>query len=571
MKISQPKLHILVDSREASVSYAKLIFDKSEDLQLGKVEHIRASTLAKRLEIISRTSFDKDLFLISVNWLSEEHLEEVRLVIEDTSLKCSQVMLASHKCFQHLVQWCKQTGCTFSANIFEGRRLTLDTDRDTTPLQQKAKNNFESYDHTELTRVWIQYRLMIAIISRVDQLGGITRQLILGQAVEDGAISREYNRAIRYFELGEPDMAGGSYSCEANGQQNSIDLLRSRLNKIAATDFNVLIKGDSGSGKEAVAWAIHEFSIRRDKPFVTINCAGLPDELLESEMFGYMKGSHNQAQVDSPGLLATAVGGTLFLDELPDMSPRIQAKLLRFLENGEYRPLGGVENCYADVRIIAAAQPERLNSATGIRPDLKSRISQLDVEIHPLCEVEQHSPGTISKIAFVLLERYTWTTIFHEGKTRKLTPCDIKLFQEKHTGHENSARISRQNWKESNIRELNNFLRRWVVFGDEEMKRLNSEHREASVIPASKDALVIYDDALRLYLQDPQNRKELKELSTRKPLTDLKKSYMRHIFKIYSRIIEKENVKRDLPRKPTQKELAKLMNITENALSRLLN
>lgn len=572
MKITASKIHILVDSREPSISFAKLIFEETKFRSLGTVEHIRNITFVNRLQVLCDTSSPEDIIIIAVSWLSDGQLKKVQKVLGESCLASEQIILASYSCFSHIPEWCDQIGCTFRPIPFKRRKLSHKDSKKGSSKKRKQKKRVTQGGGVELIRIWVQYRLMLAIISRSQLLGTVIRQLILNQAASKESISNEYDRAMRYFELGEPDMAGGSYSCEKQKQPNPIDSLRSRINKIAATDFNVLIKGDSGSGKEAVAWSIHEFSARRDKPFIIVNCAGLPDELLESEMFGYVKGSHNQAFEDAPGLLENAAGGTLFLDELPDMSVRIQAKLLRFLENGEYRPLGGVENRYADVRIIAAAQQERLAAATGIRPDLKSRIGQLNVEILPLRYIEQQSPGTISKIAFVLLERYTWTSIFHGGQTCELSPLDVKELQRSLASDKNTALLSRQKWKESNIRELNNFLRQWVVFGDGEIERLNSKDCEKNNTTSLAASFTgIYDDALQAYLQEPKNRIEFKTLSSEKPLRDLKKSYMRHLFKIYSRIIEDENEKRDLPRKPTQKELAALMDITENTLSRLLN
>ncbi len=571
MKTSSFKTHVLVDSREQSISCVKIFLEEETFWALGNVEHIRGITFADRFRVLCEKSSLEDNIIISVHWLPEEQLEKAKTTLSESYLDPSQVILISYDCFTHIKSWCARVGCQFRPNSLKRRSLICRTVKNNTLRYGKSVKISDQYDKNELTRIWVQYQLMLAIISRSQVLGGVVRRLILNQSADNEIIENEYSRAIRYFELGEPDMAGGSYSCEKQAQLNPIDILRDRINKIAATDFNVLIQGDSGSGKEAVAWAIHEFSRRRNKPFIIINCAGMPDELLESEMFGYMKGSHNQAVEDTIGLLENAEGGTLFLDELPEMSSRIQAKLLRFLENGEYRPVGGVENRYADVRIVAAAQKERLAVASGVRPDLKSRINQLDVEISPLCQVEQESPGTIAKIAVILLERYTWTSIYHNDQSRELSPYDIKELQSELSRVENMNLLSNCEWKESNIRELNNFIRRWLVFGRDEIKRLGTKSSGEM-----KNGLVnffsgLHDDLLKVYLQEPQNRAELKALSRKKPLRDLKKAYMRHLFAVYSQFVEIENKSRDLPQKATQKELALLMNITENTLSRLLN
>ena len=538
-------------------------FNNNSEYTLGEVEHIREVAFSDGLERLLQFSSLQDELLVSVCYLSEEQLDRAALLLRSSSYAQHRITLAACESFNHMREWCSGAGCRFLPNPYKKR---------THPKSHTGKKSIKQQSE-HLERIWVQYRLMLAIISRTASLGEVCRQLILGKAADGNSIGDEHARALRYFELGEPDMAGGSYSSEQGQETNPIDELRFRINKIAATDFNVLIKGESGSGKEAVAWSIHELSSRRDRPFLIINCAGIPDELLESEMFGYRRGSHNQAHDDAPGLLDSADGGTLFLDELPDMSPRIQAKLLRFMESGEYRPLGGTENRYSDTRIIAAGQPARLDAANGVRPDLQSRIGQLDVEIIPLREVERRSPGTLYKIAFILLERFAWTTIFHENQTRELTPKDIKQFQLSLALPHNLELLSGQEWKNSNIRELNNFLRKWIVFGDAEFKHLESPLMAQSTAFACGESKIpiLYDDELHEFLLEPKDRKELKELFSKSPLQNLKKSYVRHLFEIYSKIIEQENKNLEMPQKATQKELAMLMGVTENTISRHLN
>ncbi len=542
------------------MSFARDFYNNSEYM-LGEIEHIREVTFSNRLEHLLRHSSSQDEMLISVCFLSEDQLERSALLLASGPYTQHRITLAACDCFGHMREWCSGTGCRFLSNPYKKR---------THPKSHNGKKSAKQQSEP-LERIWVQYRLMLAIISRTARLGEVCRQLILGNAATGNTVENEQARALRYFELGEPDMAGGSYSCEQGQETNPIDELRYRINKIAATDFNVLIKGESGSGKEAVAWSIHELSSRRDGPFLIINCAGIPDELLESEMFGYRRGSHNQAHDDTPGLLDSADGGTLFLDELPDMSQRIQAKLLRFIESGEYRPLGGTENRYSDTRIIAAGQPARLDAVNGVRPDLQSRIGQLDVEIMPLREVERRSPGTLHKIAFILLERFAWTTIFHENQTRELTPKDIKQFQLALALPHNLELLSGNQWENSNIRQLNNFLRKWIVFGDGEFKHLkNSSVNQDAAYTESKTP-IFYDKELHEFLLEPKDRKELKELFSKKPLHNLKKSYVRYLFEIYSKIVEHENKTLDMPNKATQKELASLMGVTENTISRHLN
>lgn len=563
-------IHILVDSREQSVSLARQYINGNSDVRLGEVMHIRGVTLAAQLQMVLARCAPGDDILISVHYLSIEQLQDLEPLLPEYASTPDRLTLAAYACFSHIHDWCSKAGVIFLPNPYKQRSAPERSEGQPAGQIRTARPR-SGLDQLMLERIWTQYRLMIAIISRSEILGDVCRQLILGQATDGGHLDDEYARALRYFKLGEPDMAGGSYLCEGREPATIIDKLRLRINKIAATDFNVLIQGESGSGKETIAWAIHELSGRRDKPFLAINCAGLPDELLESEMFGYMKGSHNQALEDSPGLLETVADGTLFLDELPDMSPRIQAKLLRCLESGEFRPLGAMDNRYTRVRIIAAGQPGRLNDPGIVRPDLKSRISQLHAEAMPLRRMEKHNPGTIFKIAFVLLERYTWTRSYQDNEARELTPLDIKRFQLQLSGDETLTALSGYEWRESNIRELNNFLRQWIVFGDTEVQRLKGcTRQQGEPQPPGSAQLRIYDDQLRAYLADPQNRRELKKLLAQNPFNKLKEAYVRHLYTIYARIIELENMVSDMPRKPTQKELARLMGVTENTLSRYL-
>lgn len=160
------------------------------------------------------------------------------------------------------------------------------------------------------------------------------------------------------------------------------------LPEIAISDSTVLIQGESGTGKELIARAIHDLSHRRDAPLVPVNCGALPDSLLESELFGYKKGAFTGAVKDKPGRIALAEGGTLFLDEVGEMSPALQVKLLRFLEQRRYMPLGGVEDITADVRIIAATQKDLSEMAKKgrFRDDLYYRLNIIRIELPPLRE-----------------------------------------------------------------------------------------------------------------------------------------------------------------------------------------
>ncbi|MCL2448079.1 MAG: sigma 54-interacting transcriptional regulator [Polyangiaceae bacterium] len=159
-----------------------------------------------------------------------------------------------------------------------------------------------------------------------------------------------------------------------------------RLRKYAASDLPLVITGKTGTGKEVAAQAVHEASARRDKPFVAINCAAVPENLLEDELFGHVKGAFTGADRNYDGMFVAADGGTLFLDELGDMGAAMQAKLLRVLQEKEVRPLGSMRKRKVDVRVLAATNadlPDAVNRGT-FRPDLYFRLCSVPIHLPPL-------------------------------------------------------------------------------------------------------------------------------------------------------------------------------------------
>lgn len=166
------------------------------------------------------------------------------------------------------------------------------------------------------------------------------------------------------------------------------------LPNIAESDSTVLIQGASGTGKELFAKAIHNLSKRKDKPFIKVNCGALPDTLLESELFGYVKGAFTDAKKNKPGRFAIAHGGTIFLDEVGDMSPSLQVKLLRVLQEKEYEPLGSTSPRKTDVRIIAATNKDlsQLVNEGKFRDDLFYRLNVVKIELPSLSQRKEDIP-----------------------------------------------------------------------------------------------------------------------------------------------------------------------------------
>lgn len=166
------------------------------------------------------------------------------------------------------------------------------------------------------------------------------------------------------------------------------------LPAIAASPSTVLVQGETGTGKELVARTIHDLSPRKDGPFVAVNCGALPDTLLESELFGYKAGAFTDARRDKPGRFAMAKGGTLFLDEIGEVSPALQVRLLRVLQERVYEPLGSTKSERADVRIVVATNRDLLERCRegAFREDLYYRINVVRVELPPLRKRKEDIP-----------------------------------------------------------------------------------------------------------------------------------------------------------------------------------
>lgn len=213
---------------------------------------------------------------------------------------------------------------------------------------------------------------------------------------------------------------------------------------VAATDVTVLIEGDTGTGKEVLAQKVHRLSHRASKPFITINCAALPEQLVESELFGHVKGAFTGAVSDQPGYIQQAAGGTLFLDEIGELPVSIQAKLLRFIEYGECQRVGDAHPRKVDVRLIAATNRDLQQQVKqgGFRDDLYYRLKIVPLELPSL----QHRDGDIK-----LLANYFMVSIAeqHGLPAPVFSRASMKMLQN-------------YSWP-GNIRELRNLCERLVV------------------------------------------------------------------------------------------------------------
>ncbi len=190
------------------------------------------------------------------------------------------------------------------------------------------------------------------------------------------------------------------------------------VERVARTNATVLITGESGSGKELIARAVHHYSLRFNRPWVDLNCAAFPDNLVESELFGYEKGAFSGADATKAGLFELADRGTIFLDEIGELEPRMQVKLLRVLDGTPYYRLGGVRKVTVDVRILAATNQDlpKLVQTGRFREDLYHRLTQIQVHVPPLRERREE----IVPLAEFFLRQNNATLSFSEGARRVL-------------------------------------------------------------------------------------------------------------------------------------------------------
>jgi len=229
-----------------------------------------------------------------------------------------------------------------------------------------------------------------------------------------------------------------------SGTSPAMSAVQSLIQRVADTDVTVLIEGESGTGKELVARTLHERSLHSGGPFVAVNCAALPDSIIESELFGHVRGAFTGAISDKPGRFALARGGTLFLDEIGDLSPLGQADLLRVLEDGIYRPLGSRTTSRADARIVAATNRnlEQLCAAGRFREDLLYRLNVITVSLPPLRERPEDIPG----LASMFCQHFC---LKHRRPLKKLSD-------------ELNRHLLRLSWP-GNVRQLRNVMERMVL------------------------------------------------------------------------------------------------------------
>ncbi len=295
---------------------------------------------------------------------------------------------------------------------------------------------------------------------------------------DNDAIRSGVRNAVESKQAEPPD-GSDEHSISSNiiGDSEAIKEIRGTIHQVAPSNVTVLICGESGTGKELVARSIHHGSRRRDQPFMSVNCGAFPETLLESELFGHRKGSFTGAHKDKQGILDVADGGTLFLDEIAEMPQEMQVKLLRVLENQEFKPVGGVEKHHADLRFIAATNKriEKRVENNQFREDLYYRLNVIHMNIPPLREREDDP---------LLLAGY-YLNEYADASRKEIT------------GFTDGAREKLMNYDwPGNVRELKNAVRRAVTLTNQEQITADALFQGQS--DADAPAIHVPDDGLVL-------------------------------------------------------------------------
>ena len=298
------------------------------------------------------------------------------------------------------------------------------------------------------------------------------------KAAEKQYLSRE-NRELRQ-QLGE---SGARRIIYASAQMRNLVRM---VEQVAPSTATVLITGESGTGKEVIADAIHGASPRRLKPLIKVSCAALPDTLLESELFGYEKGAFTGANTRKEGRFELANGGTLFLDEIGEISPAVQVKLLRVLQDGKFERLGGTRTTDTDVRILVATNKDlhREVEEKRFREDLFYRLNVINIQISPLRERKED----VQLLAMHFLKLYA-------DKNKK----PIEGFSE-----EAMLALASYDWP-GNVRELENAIERAVVF-------TNGKQIPMSVLPQGVSAFAESRHSLTFKIGTPLRELERKAI-----------------------------------------------------------
>lgn len=305
--------------------------------------------------------------------------------------------------------------------------------------------------------------------------------------VQNKILSTKLNQTVSHSIIGESDSL-----------KHTLELAQ----KAAMSESNILLEGETGTGKELFAEFIHKNSDRKDKPFVAINCASLPDQLIESELFGHEKGAFTDAKSSKQGLVEMADGGTLFLDEIGEMSLTLQPKLLRFLEKGEFRRIGGVSNLESNVKVIGATNKNLMEESEkgNFRRDLLFRLNVITITIPPLRERE----NDIIVLANHFLK--TKSPLRSPKQLSKEAENELLLYQ-----------------YPGNVRELEHIIERAIIFSDssqiktKDLSLPKTEYETVKSYSEEKDILLL-DEVEKIHIHKALNENDWNRENTARAL-----------------------------------------------------
>lgn len=324
------------------------------------------------------------------------------------------------------------------------------------------------------------YRYVIKGDKLVEEL-----KLVVNRAIQESALREENVRLRRELLRVFADK-------NIVGKSQKIAAILEMVRTVGPTSSTVLITGESGTGKELVARAIHEASLRREKPFISINCGAFPETLLESELFGYLKGAFTGADTNKKGIIESAHEGTLFLDEIGETSPSMQVKLLRVLQERTVRPLGGATDVSVDVRLIASTNRDlkAMVAAGQFREDFFYRISVIPIHVPPLRE----RPEDVEPLARHFLHKFALQM------SKGLRDFDREALET----------VRRYSWP-GNVRELENAIEHAIAVSSETDVLVHLERLPAAVTglsPTREKSLQIPPEGIDFESQIAQMEKQ---------------------------------------------------------------
>ncbi len=489
-------LHIFCDFWEPSVSRALYEVRQYERFSIH-VEHVHSGNLPEKLNLLAKNMREQDQVLIALLHIETSLLNQAgTLLSSQTAALRSRIKVSHSKYSPEVGRWAKRAGLVAEVNEYEASRQTpwepADTKQGTTLAERR----------------WIQYRLMRVLIA--GECPAVVIEEILKKLRSSKLTEPDTFRSQIFFERDEPDMAGGNFAIERKANPNAIDLLRERAVQVGRSGLNTLVIGETGTGKESLAWYLHDYSTRFDKPFLALNCAFFEGERLESELFGHELGAFTDAKRMKKGLVEEADGGTLFLDELPEMAPRVQAKLLRFLQDGTYTRLGGTKAMRASVRVISAAQADRM---VTLRQDLYYRVADVELHTVPLRQMKQKD---VVNIACNLAYRLMWRAIITAKGQQILTPDAIREVWGRLSMPEHAACLAGYGWP-GNMRELSTLIKRFVLLGDDIFQEIRGRY----------GAIAKTDDEWQRFQLPVASMDDLKRLGI--TLKELQPAFVQHI------------------------------------------